>query len=159
MKKIIAILFLMMVPFMAGAQQRIRPIFNDVNHSIYDEAVELLYIMEHSAIIENMKGIKLNTNYLTTAGGEVALHKDKNSIKLTTRGYQTIIDEHQLMYHRHNYRWDEIEVFQTEMIIQTVKLFEHISERLVKNPNVKNMILQVEPKTGMAYIRINYYKL
>ena len=159
MKKIIAILFLMMVPFMAGAQQRIRPIFNNVNHEIYDEAVELLHIMERAAIIEEMEGINLNTNYLTTRGGEVALHKDNNSIKITSRGFSTLIDDHQMNHHRHNYRWDEVEVFQTEMIIQNVKLFEYISERLVKNPNVKNMILQVEPKTGMAYIRINYYKL
>ena len=157
MKKIIAILFLIMVPFMADAQQRIRPISNDVYHTIYDEAVELLYVMERAAIIENLEGIRLNTNYLTTRGGEIALHKDKNSIKITSRGFSTFIDDHH-MSHR-NYRWDDVEVFQTEMIIQNVKLFEYISERLVKNPNVKNMILQVEPKTGMAYIRINYYNL
>jgi hypothetical protein len=157
MKKIITILFLMMVPFMADAQQRIRPVFNDVNHEIYDEAVELLYVMERAAIIEKMEGIKLNTNYLTTKGGEVALHKDKNSIKITSRRFSTWIDDHQMTHQ--NYRWDDVEVFQTEMIIQNVKLFEYISERLVKNPNVKNMILQVEPKTGMAYIRINYYNL
>lgn len=157
MKKIITILFLMMVPFMAGAQQRIRPIFNNVNHAIYDEAVELLYVMERAAIIEDLEGIKLNTNYLTTSGGEIALHKDKNSIKITSRGFSTLIDDHQMTHQ--NYRWDDVEVFQTEMIIQNVKLFEYISERLVKNPNVKNMILQVEPKSGMAYIRINYYKL
>ena len=147
----------MMVPFMADAQQRIRPIFNNANHEIYDEAIELLYVMERASFIEDMEGIKLNANYLATSGGEIALHKDKNSIKITSRRFSIFIDDHQ-MSHK-NYRWDDVEVFQTEMIIQNVKLFEYISERLVKNPNLKNMILQVEPKTGMAYIRINYYNL
>ena len=155
MKRFITILVLTLTAFMSSAQHRIVPVL-DINHKTYEEAIELLNIMERSAFIEKMEGINLDCNLTSTSGGEIILQKDGNSINIMHGEFTKMIEESIANPHR---RWYDIDSIRTELIIQNVAMFEYISMVLSENRHIKNMYIKMDPRTGVSYIRVNYYKL
>lgn len=155
MKRLIAILTLMMVPFLVSAQIRIRPMW-EVNQSVYDEAIKLITMMERSSFIERMEGVKLDTNKLSTSYGEILLEKEGNSIKVMHGEFTAMIEKH-LVDPR--YRSADTDSIRTELIIQNARFFEYLFMKMEGNSRVKNMYIQVDPRTGAAFIRINYHRL
>jgi len=155
MKRFITILILTLTAFVSSAQHRIVPLL-DINHKTYEEAIELLNMMERSAFIEKMEGIKMDFNLATTSGGEIILQKDGNSINIMHGEFTKMIEESIANPHR---RWYDIDSIRTELIIQNVEMFEYISMVLSGNRHIKNMYIKTDPRTGVSYIRVNYYKL
>ena len=162
MKNIILVLALLSA-IAANAQQRILPMV-DINQETYREVVKYISIIEHSSYIEKMEGIKTHTNQLTTSGGEILLRKERNSIYVVHVEFSKILEDHikdQSIYSgsNPNRRWYDFDSIRTELIIQNAKLFEFLSEVLSGNRNVKKMYIKMDPRTGGAYIRVDYYRL
>ena len=154
MKNIILVLALLSA-IAANAQQRILPMM-DINRGTYEAALEIITMMEQASFIENMEGIRLDADRETTPGGEIMLRREGNSIRIINVEFTKMLDEH---IANPNRRWHDIDSIRTELIIQNAKLFEFLSERLSGNRNVKKMYIKMDPRTGGAYIRVDYYRL
>ena len=154
MKRLIVILALLSA-IAANAQQRIAPMI-DIDRSTYDEAFELITIMERSSFIEKMEGIRLDADLLTTSGGEIMLRREGNSIRIIPVEFTNMLDEH---IANPNRRWYDIDSIRTELIIQNAKLFEFMNEMLSGNRNIKKICIKMDPRNGGAYIRVDYYRL
>lgn len=154
MKNIILILSLLSA-IAANAQQRIDPIV-DINQETYEAALEIITMMERSSFIEKMEGVKLESDRMTTSGGEILVMKESNSIKIIHVEFTRMLHEHITDVSR---RWYPIESIRTELIIQNAEMFKYISRRLSANRRIKNMYIKMDPQTGGAYIRIDYYNL
>ena len=154
MKRLIVILALLSA-IAANAQQRILPMM-DINRGTYEAALEIITMMEQASFIEKMEGIRLNADRETTTGGEIMLRREGNSIRIINVEFTKMLDEH---IANPNRRWHDIDSIRTELIIQNAKLFEFLSERLSSNRNIKKMYIKMDPRTGGAYIRVDYYRL
>lgn len=154
MKRLIVI-FSLLSAIAANAQQRITPMI-DIDRSTYDEAFELITIMERASYIEKMEGIRLDADLLTTSGGEIMLRREGNSIRIIPVEFTKMLDEH---IANPNRRWYDIDSIRTELIIQNAELFEFISEVLSGNRNIKKICIKMDPRNGGAYIRVDYYRL
>ncbi len=155
MKRYILILILALTAFVSSAQHRIVPVM-EVNTSTYEEVIDLINMMERVSVVERLEGIKLDSNHLTTHLGEFMLVRDVNSINITHTEFTKMLNDH--IAHP-NRRWYDLKAISTELLIQNVKLFEYMSERLSGNHHIKNMHIEVDPKSGASYIRINYHRL
>ena len=155
MKNIILVLALLSA-IAANAQQRILPMV-DINQGTYEAALEIITLMERASFIERMEGVKLeDVIRTTTPGGEILLRREGNSIRIIHVEFTKMLDEH---IANPNRRWHDIDSIRTELIIQNAKLFEFLSEVLSGNRNVKKMYIKMDPRTGGAYIRVDYYRL
>lgn len=154
MKRLIVI-FALLSAIAANAQQRITPMI-DIDRSTYDEAFELITIMERASYIEKMEGIRLDADLLTTSGGEIMLRREGNSIRIIPVEFTKMLDEH---IANPNRRWYDIDSIRTELIIQNAELFEFMSEVLSGNRNIKKICIKMDPRNGGAYIRVDYYRL
>lgn len=154
MKRFIVILALLSA-IAANAQQRIIPMV-DVNYDTYEEALELITMMERASYIERMEGVRLDADRMTTYGGEILMIKETNSIKIIHVEFTRLLHDHITDVSR---RWYPIESIRTELIIQNAEMFDYISRRLSANRRIKNMYIKMDPQTGGAYIRIEYYNL
>ena len=155
MKRFILILTLALTAFASSAQHRIVPVI-EINNRTYEEVIDLLNMMERVSVVEKLEGIKLDANHLTTRLGEFMLVRDVNSINITHTEFTKMLNDH--ITHP-NRRWYDLKAIRTELLIQNVKLFEYVSERLSGNHHIKSMHIEVEPKSGASYIRINYHRL
>lgn len=155
MKNIILVLALLSA-IAANAQQRIHPMIN-IDQGTYEAALEIITMMEQASFIERMEGVKLeDVIRTTTPGGEILLRREGNSIRIINVEFTKMLDEH---IANPNRRWHDIDSIRTELIIQNAKLLEFLSERLSGNRNVKKMYIKMDPRTGGAYIRVDYYRL
>lgn len=154
MKRLIVI-FALLSAIAANAQQRIVPMV-DVNYGTYEEVLELITMMEHASYIEKMEGVRLDADRATTYGGEILLMKETNSIKIIHVEFTRLLHDHITDVSR---RWYSIENIRTELIIQNAEMFDYISRRLSANRRIKNMYIKMDPQTGGAYIRVDYYRL
>jgi hypothetical protein len=154
MKNIILVLALLSA-IAANAQQRIIPMI-DIDRSTYDEAFELITIMERSSFIEEMEGIRMDADLVTTYGGEIMLRREGNSIRIIPVEFTKMLDEH---IANPNRRWYDIDSIRTELIIQNAEMFDYISRRLSGNRNIKKICIKMDPRNGGAYIRVDYYRL
>lgn len=155
MKRLILILALMLSAIAANAQQRILPMM-DINRGTYEAALEIITVMERASFIERMEGIRMDADRVTTPGGEILVMKEKNSIKIIHVEFTRMLDEH---ITNPNRRWHNIDSIRTELIIQNAEMFNYISGRLSANRRIKNMYIKMDPQTGGAYIRVDYYRL
>jgi hypothetical protein len=155
MKKLFLILAFMLSAIATDAQQRIIPMM-DITNDTYDEAIELLQLMDRTAYIEKLEGIDLDNEYLTTSYGEISLRQDgKKSIRITIVEFTKMLSEHS----HTNKRFYGIDKIKTELILQTSDMYEYMSRQLVRNPRVKNMYIKIDQKTGGAYIQVDFYKM
>lgn len=154
MKKLFVILTFMLTAIAANAQQRITPVM-DITHSTYEEAINILLVMERTSRIERYEGIKLDNDYLTTSYGEISLRRDGNSIRIDIAEFTKILNEHISYPSRRKYLLNQI---QTELILQTADLYEYMSHHLVNNRRIKNMYIKIDSKTGGAYISVDFYR-
>lgn len=154
MKNIILILSLL-AAIAANAQQRIVPMVN-INQETYEAALEIITMMERDSFIERMEGVKLESDRMTTSGGEILIMKETNSIKIINVEFTRMLQEHITDVSR---RWYPIESIRTELIIQNAEMFKYISWRLSANRRIKNMYIKMDPQTGGSYICIEYYNL
>lgn len=155
MKRLIVILAVLLSAIAANAQQRITPMI-DIDRMTYNEAFELITIMERASFIEKMEGIRLDADLLTTSGGEIMLRREGNSIRIITVEFTKMLDEH---IANPNRRWYDIDSIRTELIIQNAELFEFMNEVLSGNRNIKKICIKMDPRNGGAYIRVDYYRL
>lgn len=156
MKNIILVLALLSAIAANAQQQRILPMV-DINQGTYEAALEIITLMERASFIERMEGVKLeDVIRTTTPGGEILLRREGNSIRIIPVEFTKMLDEH---IANPNRRWHDIDSIRTELIIQNAKLFEFLSEVLSGNRNVKKMYIKMDPRTGGAYIRVDYYRL
>ena len=155
MKRLIVILAMLLSAIAANAQQRIIPMV-DVNYDTYEEALELITMMERASYIERMEGVRLDADQMTTYGGEILMIKETNSIKIIHVEFTRLLHDHITDVSR---RWYPIESIRTELIIQNAEMFDYISRRLSANRRIKNMYIKMDPQTGGAYIRIDYHNL
>ena len=155
MKRYILILTLALTAFVSSAQNRIVPVI-EINNRTYEEVLNLINMMERAVQIERIEKIKLDANHLTTRLGEFMLVRDVNSINITHTEFTKMLNDH--IAHP-NRRWYDLKSISTELLIQNVKLFEYMSERLSGNHHIKTMHIEVDPKSGASYIRINYHRL
>lgn len=81
MKRVFTTIVLVLMVLSANAQQRIFPLY-DITSRTYDEALELMSVMERSSFIERMENVDLNADRFTTSGGEILMVKDRNAIKV-----------------------------------------------------------------------------
>lgn len=154
MKRLIVILALLSA-IAANAQQRITPMI-DIDSTTYNEAFELITIIERASFIEKMEEIRLDADLVTTSGGEIMLQREGNSIRIIPVEFTKMLDEH---IANPNCRWYDIDSIRTELIIQNSKLFEFMSEVLSGNRNIKKICIKMDPRNGGAYIRVDYYRL
>ena len=155
MKRLI-VFFALLSAIAANAQQRILPMV-DINQGTYEAALEIITMMERASFIERMEGVKLEEVIrTTTTGGEILLRREGNSIRIIPVEFTKMLDEH---IANPNRRWHDIDSIRTELIIQNAKLFEFLSEVLSGNRNIKKMYIKMDPRTGGAYIRIDYHNL
>lgn len=154
MKRLIIILALLSA-IAANAQQRIIP-WLDIDRTTYDEAFELITIMERASFIEKMEGIRMDADLVTTSGGEIMLRREGNSIRIIPVEFTKMLDEH---IANPNRRWYDIDSIRTELIIQNAEMFDYISRRLSGNRNIKKICIKMDPRNGGAYIRVDYYRL
>lgn len=154
MKRLIIILALLSA-IAANAQQRIIP-WLDIDRTTYDEAFELITIMERASFIEKMEGIRMDADLVTTSGGEIMLRREENSIRIIPVEFTKMLDEH---IANPNRRWYDIDSIRTELIIQNAEMFDYISRRLSGNRNIKKICIKMDPRNGGAYIRVDYYRL
>lgn len=155
MKRFILILTLALTAFVSSAHHRIVPVL-EVNTRTYEEVEDLIFLMQRTAVIERMEGIKLDANQITTCGGEFMLMRDVNSINIAHVEFTRMLHDH--IAHP-NRRWYDLKAISTELLIQNVKLFEYLSTDLQGNHHIKSMHIEVDHKSGASYIRINFYKL
>lgn len=155
MKRFILILTLALTAFVSSAQNRIVPVL-EVNTRTYEEVEDLIFLMQRTAVIERMERIKLDANQMTTSGGEFMMVRDVNSINIAHVEFTRMLHDHIAHPSR---RWHDLKAISTELLIQNVKLFEYLSTDLQGNPHIKSMHIEVDPKSGASYIRINFYKL
>ena len=155
MKRLIVIIAMLLSAIGVNARQRILPMI-EINRGTYEEALEIITIMEQVSFIEKMEGIRLDADLLTTSGGEIMLRREGNSIRIIPVEFTKMLDEH---ISNPNRRWHDIDSIRTELIIQNAEMFEYISRRLSANRRIKNMYIKMDPQTGGAYIRIDYHNL
>jgi len=155
MKRFILILTLALTAFVSSAQHRIVPVL-EVNNKTYEEVEDLIFLMQRTAVIERMEGIKLDANQMTTCCGEFMLVRDVNSINIAHGEFTRMLNDH-IVHPIH--RWHDPKAISTELLIQNVKLFEYLSTNLQGNHHIKSMHIEVEPKSRASYIRIDFYKL
>ena len=153
--KRLMVIFALLSAIAANAQQRITPMI-DIDRTTYDEAFDLITIMERASYIEKMEGIRLDADLLTTSGGEIMLRREGNSIRIIPVEFAKMLDEH---IANPNRGWYDIDSIRTELIIQNAKLFEFMSEVLSGNRNIKKMSIRMDPRSGGSYIRIDYYRM
>lgn len=155
MKKLIVILAMMLSAIAANAQQRIIPMV-EINQGTYEDALEIITLMERASFIERTEGVRLDANRITTSGGEILIMREINSIKIIHVEFTRMLHEHITDVSR---RWYPIESIRTELIVQNAEMFKYISRRLSANRRIKNMHIKMDPQTGGAYIRVEYYNL
>lgn len=155
MKRLIVILAMLLSAIVTNAQQRILPMV-DINQRSYEDVLEILTLMERASFIEMMEGVNLDADQMTTSRGEITLRREGNSIKIFHAEFTNMLDEH---IANPNRRWYDIDSIRTELILQNAKLFEFMSEMLSGNRNIKKIYIKMDPRTGGAYIRVDYYRL
>jgi hypothetical protein len=155
MKRFITILVFTSLAFLVNAQHRIRPVV-EITQNTYEEVIDLLNMMERVYAVERLEGIKLDANHLTTRLGEFMLVRDVNSINITHTEFTKMLNDH--IAHP-NRRWYDLKAIRTELLIHNVKLFEYLSTDLQGNHHIKSMHIEVDPKSGASYIRVNYHRL
>lgn len=155
MKRLFLILTLVVMVFTLKAQPRIHQML-EIDQRAYEEANELLMVMDRTMRIEMLEGIRLKNDILTTQYGEITLRKDgHNSIRIEPTEITNILNDHISYPSRRIYN---IQSIQTETIIQTVYLYEYMSERLVRNHRVKSVQIKIDQRTGGAYVSVNLHK-
>jgi hypothetical protein len=141
--------------FTLKAQPRIHQML-EINQRTYEEAIELLMVMDRTMRIEMIEGIRLKNEILTTKYGEITLRKDGyNSIRIELTELIDILNDHVLYPSRRIY---EIQSIQTETILQTAELYKYISKRLARNHRIKRVQIKIDQRTGGAYISVNLHK-
>ena len=130
MKRFITILVFASLVFLVNAQHRIVPVL-EISNRTYQEVEDLIFLMQHTAVIERMEGIKLDANQITTCGGEFMLVRDVNSINIAHWEFNRMLNYH-IAHPIH--RWYDMKAISTELLIQNVKLFEYLSTDLQGNP-------------------------
>ena len=154
MKKLIAILTLTLGVLTANAHQRITPLI-DINQKSYDDVVKLIQMIERISYIEKIEGKKLSPEKVTTDYGEFLLERVHNAIKITPVEFTSVLEKCLTRNHQH-YNIDEV---RTELLIQNANLFEYISQLLSGNARIKNMVIEIDKRTGGSYIRVSYFNL
>ena len=155
MKKLFVILMFMLTAIAADAQQRITPMV-DITRSTYDEAIDILLVMDRTSCIERYEGIKLDNDYLTTYYGEITLQREgNNSVRITITEFTDMLEEHISYPSRRKYGLTQI---QTDLILLTADLYEYMSRHLERNQRIKNMCIKIDSRTGGAYIRVDFYR-
>lgn len=155
MKRLIVIIAMLLSTIATNAQQRILPMI-EINRGTYEEALKIITMMERASFIEKMEGIRLDADLVTTSGGEILLRREGNSISAIPVEFTKMLDEH---IANPNRRWYDIDIIRSELIIQNANLFEFMSESLSGNRNIKKICIKMDPRTGGAYIRIDYHRL
>lgn len=155
MKRVFTTIVLVLMVLSANAQQRIFPLY-DITSRTYDDALELMSVMERSSFIERMENVDLNADRFTTSGGEILIEKDRNAIKVIHVEFTNMIQD---AIRNPSQRFHPIEDLRTELIVQNSRMFEYIYERLYSNRNVKNIHIKIEPHSGISYIRVEYHNL
>ena len=155
MKKLFLILTLVVMTFTLKAQPRIHQML-EINQRTYEEAIELLMVMDRTMRIEMIEGIRLKNEILTTQYGEITLRKvGHNSIRIELTEITNILNDHISYPSRRIY---EIQSIQTETILQTADLYEYMSKRLARNHMVKSVQIKIDQRTGGAYVSVNLHK-
>lgn len=154
MKRLL-ILTLVVMAFTLKAQPRIHQML-EIDQRTYEEAIELLMVMDRTMRIEMLEGIRLKNEIFTTQYGEITLRKDgHNSIRIEMTEITNILNDHISYPSRRIY---DIRSIQTETIIQTVYLYEYMSVRLERNHRVKSVQIKIDQRTGGAYVSVNLHK-
>lgn len=146
MKRFITILILSLTAIVSNAQQRVTPMF-EVNTRTYMEVIQLITELEQTSMIDKI----VKSEPITTTNGEIQLRKYRNSIKIIHSEFTSMVEGRQS-------KWYDTDCIKTELIIQNTKMYEYISKKMSGNPRIKSMYIEVSPK-GVAFIRVNYYKL
>ena len=155
MKRLIVIIAMLLSAIATNAQQRIVPMI-EINRGTYEEVLKIITMMERASFIEKMEGIRLDADLVTTSGGEILLRREGNSISAIPVEFTKMLDKH---IANPNRRWYDIDSIRTELIIQNAEMFEYMSESLSGNRNIKKICIKMDPRTGGAYIRIDYHRL
>ena len=143
--------------FILKAQPRIHQML-EIDQRTYEEAIELLMVMDRTMRIEMIEGIRLKNEVFTTQYGEITLRKDENNynhIRIEPTEITNILNDHISFPSRRTY---SIQSLQTESIIQTVYLYEYMSKRLARNHRVRSVQINIDQRTGGAYVDVNLHK-
>lgn len=155
MKRLFLILSLVVMTFTLTAQPRFHQML-EINQRTYEEAIELLMVMDRTMRIEMLEGIRLKNEILTTQYGEITLRKDgHNSIRIELSEITSILNDHISYPSRRIY---EIQSIQTESILQTADLYEYMSKRLARNHRIRSVQIKIDQRTGGAYVSVNLHK-
>ena len=155
MKRVFIILTLAVITLTANAQQRIIPML-DIDERTYEEAIELLNIMERTMRIERYDRIKLNNEHFTTYYGEIDLKRDgENSIRISIVEFTKMLEEHISYPSR---RFYEIGDIQTELILQTAEMYKYISARMMRDKRIRGINIKIDSRTGGSYIIVYLHK-
>lgn len=155
MKRVYLILMFGLLAFTANAQQRINPML-DITPKTYEEAIELLMVMDRTMLIERLEGIRLKNDHLTTHYGEIDLRRNSgNSVRISIAEFTDMLNDHISYPSRRIY---EISSIQTELILQTTDLYKYMSKRLMRNNRIRSMRISIDERTGGAYIEVIFHR-
>ena len=155
MKRVYLILMFGLLAFTANSQQRINPML-DITPKTYEEAIELLMVMDRTMLIERLEGIRLKNDHLTTHYGEIDLIRNGgNSVRISIAEFTDMLNDHISYPSRRIY---EISSIQTELILQTTDLYKYMSKRLMRNNRIRSMRISIDERTGGAYIEVIFHR-
>lgn len=153
MKKLFLILTMVVMALTASAQMRIRPKM-EITQKTYEEAIELMSVMR-SPRPDRCDYSLINHKHYATYYDEIYLEKESQQCIRVSIGEFTDMLEYCISNpHRGMYGVHEI---QTELIIQTVKMYEYLSVRLAKDRRVRGMNILIDDRTGGAYIEVYFF--
>lgn len=151
MKKLFLILTMVVMTLTASAQMRIIP-KREITQKTYEEAIELLTVMERTRHIERCEYVELNNEHFTTYYGEISLEMEGNHwIRVSIAEFTEMLKDHVSHPSRRIYNLQSI---QTELILQTADLYEYLSVRLARNKHIRGMEIAIDNQTGGAYILV-----
>ena len=138
----------------ASAQMRIIP-KREITQKTYEEAIELLTVMERTRHIERCEHIELNNEHFTTYYGEISLEKEGNHcVRVSIAEFTEMLEEHISYPSRRIYN---IQSIQTELILKTADMYEYLSVRLARDKHIRGMEIGINNRTGGAYIRVYFF--
>ena len=153
MKKLFLILTMVAMTLTASAQMRIRP-KSEITQKTYEEAIELMSVMRNQRY-DRCGYIRTEHKHFATYYGEIYLEKESEQcIIVSIAEFSEMLDYSISNPHCRMYGVHEI---QTELIIQTVKMYEYLSVRLAKDRRVRGMNIRIDDRTGGAYIEVYFF--
>jgi hypothetical protein len=153
MKKLFLILTMVAMTLTASAQMRISPKM-EISQKTYEEAIELMRVMT-SPRHDRCEYGWMSHKHLATYYGEIYLEKESEQcIRVSIAEFTEMLDYCISNPHRGIYGVHEI---QTELILQTAKMYEYLSVRLAKDKRVRGMNILMDDRTGGAYIEVYFY--